>query len=155
MTKPPLKFQSIIPRMDGIMKDMVKLKQLAQIPLEEFAKEDNLYFDVAKARLREALEGVFNIGAHILSRIEGGRATEYKEIAKKLGEYGIVKKEFADETLIRMAGYRNRLTHFYAEITAEEMHRIINERLGDFEVFLSDVKSLLERPEKYGLSTQQ
>jgi hypothetical protein len=75
MIKSPLKLQSIMPRMDGIMKDMTKLKQLAGISVDEFVKEENLYFDVAKARLREALEGIFNIGAHILSRIEGGRET--------------------------------------------------------------------------------
>ena len=146
-----LKMQSVVPRIDGITKDIAKLRELSQIPLDPFRNEENLYFDVAKGRLREALEGVFNIGAHILSRLEGGRATEYKEIARKLGEYGIVDKEFADTRLVRMAGYRNRLVHFYAEIDAEELYNILHNNLGDFDVFLSAVKQVLEHPEKFNL----
>lgn len=139
MKKLPLKLQSIIPRIDGIMKDVVKLQQLGGLPKNDFTSEKNDYFDVAKLRLRETLEGVFNIGAHILSRMEGGRTSEYKEIAKKLGDFGIVEKDFANGALLRMAGYRNRLTHFYAEIAPEEMHKIITEKLGDFDVFLQAV----------------
>jgi len=34
-----------------------------------------------------------------------------------------------------MAGYRNRLVHGYAEVTAEEMYQIIKTKLEDFERF--------------------
>lgn len=154
MKKLPVKLQSIIPRIDGIMKDVARLRQLGSIAEDEFVSSEKDYFDVAKLRLREALEGVFNIGAHILARIEGGRTTEYKEIAKKLGEFGIVERSFADGALLRMAGYRNRLTHFYAEITPEEMHGIIENNLGDFDVFLKAVKELLEQPGKFNLTVK-
>lgn len=136
------------------MKDVAKLQKLGGIARGEFISGKNDYFDVAKLRLREALEGVFNIGVHILSRIEGGRTTEYKEIANKLGEFGIVDPNFAKETLLKMAGYRNRLTHFYAEITPEEMYDIIQNNLRDFDVFLKAVKNLLERPERFNLTIE-
>lgn len=154
MKKLPLKTQSIIPRIDGIMKDVKKLQELGRLSEEEFSDEMKNNFDSAKLRLREALEGVFNIGAHILSRLEGGRTTEYKEIAKKLGEFGIVQKSFADEALTRMAGYRNRLTHFYAEVAPKELYQIIQNNLGDFDVFLSAVKNIIENPEKFNLSIE-
>jgi uncharacterized protein YutE (UPF0331/DUF86 family) len=154
MSKLPLKLQSITPRLDGIMKDIVKLRQLGSIPKNDFISEKSDYFDVAKLRLREALEGVFNIGAHILARIEGGRTTEYKDIAKKLGEFNIVEKNFAEGALLRMAGYRNRLTHFYAEITPEEMYQILNNNLEDFNVFMKAIKEVLEHPEKFNLSVE-
>ena len=41
------------------------------------------------------LEGVFNISTHILSRIPGATATQYKEIAIKLGENKIIDNDFA------------------------------------------------------------
>ena len=154
MTKLPIKMRSIAPRLDGIAKDVAKLRQLGALDEKEFCSADKDHFDVAKLRLREALEGVFNIGAHILSRMEGGRTTEYKEIAKKLGEFGIVEKEFAQKALKRMAGYRNRLTHFYAEIGAKELHRIIQNDLGDFEIFMKKVKALLEHPERFSLEVE-
>ena len=150
----PLKKESIIPRIDGIMRDIERMRQIGVRPFKEFADEEADHFDAAKARLREALEGVFNIGAHILSRLSGGRVTEYKEIAFKLGELGIVKKEFSQDTLVKMAGYRNRLTHFYAEISEEELYDIIKNRLGDFENFLSEIKKVLEHPEHFGLTVE-
>jgi uncharacterized protein YutE (UPF0331/DUF86 family) len=154
MRKLPLKSQSIIPRIDGIAKDIEKLRILAKLSQEEFYDATKDHYDVAKLRLREALEGVFNIGAHILSRIEGGRASEYREIARKLGEQGIVEKEFADKELSQMARYRNRLTHFYAEITPHELYDIINNNLDDFETFLAAVKNVLEHPEKFDLTVE-
>jgi len=147
--KEVIKSQSIIPRIDGIQRDVEKLKALGELSLAEFSNEDN--FIKAQFYLRRALEGVFHIGAHILSRIPGGRATEYKTIALKLGEVGIVEKSFAENNLKAMAGYRNRLTHFYADVTPEEIHKIIRENLSDFSTFLKAVKELLAGPDKFNL----
>lgn len=154
MKRIPLKSQSIIPRIDGITRDLVRLHEIASLPQEEFSDTRKDYFDVAKLRLREALEGVFNIGAHILSRIEGGRTTAYKEIAKKLGALGIMEKKFADGALADMAGYRNRLTHFYADVPAAEIYEVLHKHLGDFDIFLSAVKKVLEHPEEFGLAIE-
>lgn len=99
-----------------------------------------------------ALEGVFHISSHILSRILGADAAEYKEIARKLGEYKIIDKNFAETRLFEMAGYRNRLVHFYAEILPKEIYEIINNNLDDFDIFLEAVKNVLENPQKYGIA---
>lgn len=154
MKKIPIRTEAITPRIDGILRDLTKLRQLASLPEKDFCSTNNDYFDIAKLRLHEALEGVFHIGAHILSRVEGGRTTDYKDIAKKLGEFGIVDKNFANGPLTFMAGYRNRIVHFYAEIKPEELHKIINNNLGDFEIFLKAVKDVLEHPEKFGLTLE-
>jgi uncharacterized protein YutE (UPF0331/DUF86 family) len=150
MTNLPLKRQSILPRMDGILRDVERLRKCTLLSREEF-KNNSDQFDIARVHLREALEGVFHIGAHVLARMDGGRVTEYKEIARKLGEFGIVDKSFADTTLVQMAGYRNRLTHFYAGVTAEELYEIPLQHLADFDIFLSAVKNLLEHPEQFHL----
>ena len=42
-----------------------------------------------------------------------------------------------------MARYRNRIVHFYAEITADEIYGIINNDLKNFDVFLVAVKRVL------------
>lgn len=90
MIRQIIKSQSILPRIDGIQSDLEKLRPLKQLSLSDFSQETN--FVLAKYYLREALEGVFHIGSHILSRLPAGRATGYKEIAIKLGELGIVEK---------------------------------------------------------------
>ena len=149
MVKQAIKTQSIVPRIDGIQKDIAKLKKLGELSPEEFGIEDN--FIKAQFYLRRALEGVFHIATHILSRIPGERATEYKSIALKMGDAGIVNKSFAENELKSMAGYRNRLTHFYADIMPEEIYRIIREDVDDCNTFLVAIKELLLNPDKYNL----
>lgn len=151
MTRLPLERNVILPRLNGIAEDLAELRRLGQLPEKEFAHGPG--YKVAYFHLHRALEGVFNIGNHILSRIPGGAgATQYKEVARLLGEKGIVPRGFADETLVRMAGYRVRLVHFYAEVTPKEMYQIIRERPGDIEEFVRQIKRVLEHPESFGLT---
>ena len=77
-----------------------------------------------------------------------------KEIAQKLGENKIVPLEFANNQLVKMAKYRNRLVHFYAQVSCQELHQIISKDLGDFEFFLSSIKNLLEHPETFELAVE-
>jgi uncharacterized protein YutE (UPF0331/DUF86 family) len=152
MTK-VLKSQSIIPRLDGIMRDLDELEKISKLPFPEYKKDPHA-FPLTQFYLRQALEGVFHIGAHILARLNGGRATEYKDIAKKLGEFNIVDNEFAETKLVNMAGYRNRLTHFYAEISREEIYKILNNNLPDIKIFIKAIKKLLNNPEKFNLEIE-
>jgi uncharacterized protein YutE (UPF0331/DUF86 family) len=147
-----IKSQSIVPRIDGIQRDVEKLRKLGSLPFNEFKNETNVV--LSQFYLRQALEGVFHIGAHLLSRIPGNRSTEYKEIALKLGDAGIVAHDFAQSSLKNMAGYRNRLTHFYADITPEEIYLILQNNLDDIDLFLKAVKNVMEHPEQFGLSIE-
>lgn len=139
----------IIKRIEGIQRELTDLKKLGEQDVETFQKGDG--WKLAQFHLHRALEGVFHIGSHILSRIPGATATQYREIALKLGEFGIVPTEFAQKNLVTMAKYRNRLVHFYAEVSAKELHGIIRNNLGDFDVFLRAIKSVLTNPEQFTL----
>src|SRR4030043_1651014 len=75
----------------------------------------------AESYLRRALEALFDIGRHILAKRFAYPATEYKEIAKGLSENRVLVENEA-ELMRRMAGYRNRMVHFYHEISPEELH---------------------------------
>ncbi len=142
----------ILKRVEGIEAEIVELKRLGELGFAEFADGDG--WKLAQFHLHRALEGIFNISSHILSRIPGATATQYKEIAIKMGEYKLVPEEFAKTKLTEMAKYRNRLVHFYAQISAEELYKIIQEDLGDFEVFLRAVKEILTFPGKYNLTVE-
>lgn len=147
-----LEKDTILKRTNGIQLELEDLKKLGAAPFGEFSEGDG--YKLAQYHLHRALEGVFNIATHILSRIPGAQATTYKDTALKLGEFGIVEKEFAEKNLAKMANYRNRLVHFYAEITPQELYDLLRNNLGDFDIFLHAVKVLLENPEKFGLSME-
>lgn len=58
--------------------------------------------------------------------------SEYKEIATALGSQGVLSSEEAD--LLRvLAGYRNRLVHFYHKVGPEELYEVCAVRLSDLE----------------------
>lgn len=145
----PLKLEkdTIVRRVNGIQAELAELQKLGEQQFEEFSSGDG--YKLAEYHLHHALEGVFHISAHILSRIPGGQVAEYKEMAKKLGEFHLIDKNFAETKLVQMAKYRNRIVHFYAEIKPEELYDIIHKDIGDFDVFLSAVKRILENPQQF------
>ena len=134
----------ILERIAIIQKSLKKLNQLKGLTIGKFMLDEN--FAVAEHYLRYALEATFDICAHILSRIPGALVGEYKQMAIEMGRQKIIPIDFAENQLYKMAGYRNRLTHFYFEITAKEMYKIIQSNLGDFEIFLKHIKKLLKNP---------
>lgn len=153
MKKLPLRQEAILPRINGISRNIQKLQKLAQFPLSEFEKREDI-FDLTQHHLRLALEGVFHIGSHLLSRVPGKRATSYRDIAQLLGETGIVEQQFANDALIKMAGYRTRLTHFYHDITPQELSEIIRHNISDIEKFLQAVKKVLQDPQNFGFTLE-
>lgn len=71
-----------------------------------------------------------------------------------MGEKGVVNKNFANGGLKDMAGYRNRLTHFYAEITPEEIYNILQNNLEDISLFLKEIKNFLGRLADFNLEIE-
>src|SRR5512139_1115954 len=95
---------------------------LADLPLKkkrEFLKSRH-NIAAAESYLRRSLEALFDVGRHILAKGFAYPATEYKEIARGLFEKAVLEKDEA-ELLRKMAGYRNRMVHFYHDISPEEL----------------------------------
>jgi Protein of unknown function DUF86. len=86
------------------------------------------------------LEAIFDIGRHILAKTGNiDLSTEYKAIAKGLGEKGFVSSE-TSKNLVEMAGYRNRMVHLYNMVSEEELYSIITSELKDIEKFITEIK---------------
>jgi uncharacterized protein YutE (UPF0331/DUF86 family) len=113
------------------------MDSLKDLHLEEKAAflADRHKIAAAESYLRRALEALFDIGRHILAKRFAYPATEYKEIAKGLSENkALVEKEA--ELMRKMAGYRNRMVHFYHEITPEELHEICLYHLSEIKLLV-------------------
>lgn len=149
MTQLPIEREAILPRIDGIRKNLLRLEKLASLPFSHFQEGDS--FDLAQHHLRLALEGVFHISSHILSRLPGERAVEYKEIARKMGESGVVSKQFSAKKLVPMAGMRNMLVHAYSDIDPKRLYLIIKNHRKDIETFLRYIKSFLKNSSRFGV----
>lgn len=101
------------------------LRGLATLPLTSLKAFQSDARDVAAAEsfLRRALEALLDLGRHVLAKGLGERALEYKQIVLALRRAGVLDEACSD-ILLDMAGYRNRLTHFYDEVTAAELFDI-------------------------------
>jgi uncharacterized protein YutE (UPF0331/DUF86 family) len=114
---------TITDRIEIIQKSLKKLEQLRGLTPGKFALDDN--FAIAEHYLRYALEATFDICAHILSREPGEKISTYAGMAQEMGRRGFLPVDFAKGNFTNMAKYRNRMTHFYLEITPKELHKII------------------------------
>ncbi len=115
------------------------INSLKELPIENKAEFLENKHDIAAAEsyLRRSLEALFDIGRHILAKKFAYPATEYKEIAKGLSDRKVIVGDQV-ELMRKMAGYRNRMVHFYHEITPAELHEICLNHLDE-------IKLLLER----------
>jgi uncharacterized protein YutE (UPF0331/DUF86 family) len=88
---------------------------------------------------------MFDIGRHILAKSGSVElAQEYKSIAKGLKELEVVDENLG-ETMIRIAGYRNRMVHMYNLIADEEVYSIIKNELNDLKAFVKQVHEYINK----------
>jgi uncharacterized protein YutE (UPF0331/DUF86 family) len=149
--KTPLNRDVLQTRISYIEDSLKSLERFKGITYNEFhGNSDN--FRITFYDLHRALEAVMDIGAHILSRIPGSRPSSYKDIPRLLEKNKIIPADFATNSLIKMAGYRNRMVHFYGEITEKEIYDIIQDELEDFYTFLTFINEVLKNPAHFKLS---
>jgi uncharacterized protein YutE (UPF0331/DUF86 family) len=147
MTPSFLRAQVIAERSAWI-RDM--LERLKALPLESFESfiSDRRNPASAESYFRRALEALLDLGRHILAKGFGLAVTEYKEIAQRLAEQGILSADDG-RGLEKMAGYRNRMVHFYQEISNQEFYEICSHQLMDVESLLNALlKWVNDHPEK-------
>jgi uncharacterized protein YutE (UPF0331/DUF86 family) len=84
----------------------------------------------AESFLRRAIEALLDLGRHIAAKGYGLAATEYKAVPDALYGVGVLTADEA-ATLRQIAGYRNRLVHFYDEVGPEELYDVCAHHVGD------------------------
>jgi uncharacterized protein YutE (UPF0331/DUF86 family) len=126
------------------------LQDIRSLPLKDrrafFADRRNAW--AAESCLRRSLEALFDAGRHILAKGFGMGVSEYKEIATRLCEQKILSEEDAAVMEV-LAGYRNRLVHFYHEVSLDELYKVCVEDLGDVERICATLRDWIkDHPER-------
>jgi uncharacterized protein YutE (UPF0331/DUF86 family) len=96
----------------------------------------------AEACLRRALEALLDLGHHICAKGFGLGVSEYGEIGSRLEGFGALSAQEA-HLLRLLAGYPNRLVHFYHEVTPDELYELCRGHLGDIEVVVNTYRNWL------------
>lgn len=119
----------IADRLDWVQRMVDEIRSLPLGSLDEFTG-DRRNIGAAESCLRRSLEALLDLGRHLLAKIFGEAVTEYKMIAEELGRRGVLVSD-AVHRLRVLAGYCNRLVHFYHDVTEEELYAICTRELED------------------------
>jgi uncharacterized protein YutE (UPF0331/DUF86 family) len=52
--------------------------------------------------------------------------------------------EDLSDVLYVMAGYRNRMVHFYREVTPDELYHLVAKNLNDFDRFVREIAAFVK-----------
>ena len=137
MSPSQLRAKIVAERMAWINRMLANLRAL---PLDTYAtfQSDLRNLAAAESYLRRALEALLDLGRHVLAKGFGQAVTEYKEVAMALVQTGVLNQQKGN-LLRELAGYRNRLVHFYHEISNQELYEICTVRLNDVDILLAAI----------------
>jgi uncharacterized protein YutE (UPF0331/DUF86 family) len=99
----------------------------------------------AESFLRRTIEALFDAARHLLAKGHGQAGLEYREVARLAHERRLVADAALAVRLIQVAGFRNRLTHYYDEVTPDELFRVLESDLGDLEAFARELEAAAAR----------
>lgn len=131
MTPGKIQARIVSDRLEWIERMLEEIRGLPLERLEDFLSDRRNVW-TAESCLRRAIEALMDLGRYILARGFGRGVAEYKEIATALKERGVLG-EVDGERFRILAGYRNRMVHFYHEMTEPELYEICSSRLQDLE----------------------
>jgi uncharacterized protein YutE (UPF0331/DUF86 family) len=142
VTRSQVRAAIIADRVSWVRRMLEGLRSLPSDNLDTFLSDPRT-IAAAESYVRRGLEALLDLGRHVLAKGFGRAVVEYKDIPLQLREIGVLGEREAG--LLRdMAGYRNRLVHFYSEVTPQELFHIRSSRLTDIEDVLSGLLRWLQ-----------
>jgi len=147
MSPDKLSKRVVVDRIAWINKMLEEIDSLPLENYEQFSSDKRNIWSVESC-LRRALEALMDLGRHIAAKGFGQGVTEYKEIGNTLAEMGVLSD---NESVIfkTLAGYRNRMVHFYHEVSYRELFEISVSHLSDIQAMTEALKRWINaNPEK-------
>lgn len=141
MSPGDLDFKVIGDRLELAERLLAELRTLPASNLEDFTA-DRRNAPAAESLLRRTIEAIFDTLRHVLAKRFGFGGLEYRQVARKAVEVGLIRELDLADRLQQIAGFRNRLTHFYGEVTDRELFGILRDHLGDLDQLLAEVKRI-------------
>ncbi len=116
-----------------------QLRRHAGKPADALLDRDEAW--AVERGLQVSVQNCLDIATH-LAAAAGRDVPDYASAIDLLAELGILPGDFA-RGFRAVAGLRNVLVHGYLEVDLGLVHRILNDRLADFEAFARHVEAYL------------
>lgn len=148
MSPGKVRLKTVAAKAELIREMLAAIETLPLASEAEFAQDPRMVA-AGESFLRRSLEGLLDLGRHVLAKAFGKVVPEYAAVADELHAQGILASESAAKLRL-MARYRNRMVRFYDDITTSELYGILARERGDVEEILSSIQRWLEaHPERY------
>ena len=121
----------MLDRLGRVEQSLAEIRKLPLNSRESF-EADSRNVWTAESCLRRSLEALLDVGRYVIAKLAATGVAEYNGVGRSLGEHGVFDTETAD-LLVILAGYRNRMVHFYHEVTTAELFGICANELQDVE----------------------
>jgi uncharacterized protein YutE (UPF0331/DUF86 family) len=96
----------------------------------------------AKYLLIVVIEAAIDLCNHLVARLGGRAPQDYADCFAVLAELRVIEADLA-ERLKQMARFRNLLVHLYQRVDDRRVYRIIQDHLGDLDLFRQQIATWL------------
>jgi uncharacterized protein YutE (UPF0331/DUF86 family) len=144
MTPGPVDLKIVDDRLAIVAACLADLRLLPVRTLADFTG-DRRNPAAAESLLRRAIESLFDVTRHLLAKSFGLGALEYRQAAALAGQHGLFEDPGIRERFVEIAGFRNRLTPFYAGVTTEELYGVVRDDLPDLEKLADELRRAAAR----------
>jgi uncharacterized protein YutE (UPF0331/DUF86 family) len=139
MTPGTIDLKVVSDRLDLVREHLGELRELPSGSMESFLA-DRRNQRAAEALLRRAIEALFDVARHLLAKSAGVGALEYREVARQCVQRGLVRDPDLATRMEQIAGFRNRLTHHYEDVTGPELYGVVAGHLGDLAAIAEELR---------------
>jgi uncharacterized protein YutE (UPF0331/DUF86 family) len=139
VTRGAIDLKIVVDRLAIARRAVEDLRALPSHDLQVFLL-DRRNAGAADSYFRRALEGLFDAARHVLAKAYGQAGLEYRQVARECVDRGLVTDAGLGARLTQMAGFRNRLTHHYDEVTPEEMFGLLDTGPSDIEAVARELE---------------
>ncbi len=130
-------------RLEYIRATLARLNRLRGLSLDELRADEDRY-RAALYDLQTCLEAMADIGNRIIAAMALRKPKDRRDIMAVLAEAGVISKPLA-KRLGEAQAMRNIIVHGYLDIVLDQVHRVIQESLGDVEEFCRGIVSYVDR----------
>lgn len=123
--------------------NLKKLNDEKNITLEQYLK-DYRARAVVERLLQVVIEDCISIGNMIISFENFKKPETYADIFAELSSNGVIPEKLKEE-FVKIARFRNILTHIYWEIDNAMIYEIAQKHLKDFDDFIKYIKTYIEK----------
>ncbi len=136
----------LLRKLDAVKHHAARLGSKLPASAEVLSGDEDLR-DILSNNLSQAVQGAFDVAAHIISHIGAKVPDTYAEGFELLAGNHVIEADLA-RNLIMASGLRNRLQHQYQRVDWATVHASIRDGLGDFDSFIKAIRKFIDAIEQ-------